>query len=167
MARQTFEEEIRRLPDGWNRSLLEKDAAAAARLRADGYTAALPYGVVLTKEEELALIASTGHTVESVSARDVEVRGGGDEATARFDSLIEGEFRGERIDALYRYTLPLRKTGGAWRALSSRPAGVVRSRVRWGRGRRAPARPRPGARRRRVAAIAGRAQPRAPRTSRA
>ncbi|HWS56165.1 MAG TPA: methyltransferase domain-containing protein [Pyrinomonadaceae bacterium] len=120
MTTSDLEGEIKELIDGWNRSLLRKDLAAAAQFREDGYSAAMPDGAVLTREEELALIASPGHTVESVSARNVEVRGGGDEATAVFENLIEGEYMGESISGLYRYTISFRRTGGRWRAKSSR-----------------------------------------------
>ena len=122
MSQNSFEEEIKRLLDSWNRSLLDRDVETAAALREDGYTATLPDGAVLTKEQELALIASPGHTVESISTDNVEVRGRGAEATVVFDSHIAGEFMGGRMDALYRYTISLRKTGGVWRALSSRVA---------------------------------------------
>jgi Domain of unknown function (DUF4440) len=120
MEKKTFEEEIRGLLDEWNRSLLDKDVEAAAALREDGYTATLPDGVVLSKDEELAMVSSPGHSVESIDVRRVEVRGGVDEATLLFDNLIKGEFVGERIDRLYKYTLTLRKTGGAWRARGAR-----------------------------------------------
>lgn len=120
MTTNDLEREIKELVGRWNRAILEKDLAAAARLREDGYTAAMPDGVVLSKEEELAMLASPGHTVESISAGDVEVRGRGDEATAVFENSFEGEYMGERINALYRYAITFRKTGGGWRARSSR-----------------------------------------------
>jgi SAM-dependent methyltransferase len=120
MATTNLDEEIRALLDRWNRSILDKDVATAAELREDGYTATMPDGVVLTKEAELALVASPAHTIESIRTQRVEVRGRGeDEATAVFDYSLEGEYLGERIDALYKYTLSLRRTGGRWRARSS------------------------------------------------
>ena len=120
MGKKSSEEEIKGLLDEWNRSILDGDVAAAAALRGDGYTATLPDGSVLTKDEELAMISSPGKSIKSIAVRRVEVSGGVDEATVLFDNFIEGEFMGRRIDGLYKYTLDLRKAGGAWRAHGSR-----------------------------------------------
>ena len=120
MGTETLEVEVRRLLDEWNRAILERDLAAAARLREDGYTAALPDGAILSKEEEVALLASPGHVIESIKTRGVEVEGRGDEATALVENQIEGEFLGERFGGLFRYTLSLRKSDGVWRVRSSR-----------------------------------------------
>lgn len=119
MEKNSFEEEVKGLLDEWNRSILDRDVGAAAALREDGYTATLPDGVVLTKDDELAMVSSPGHSIESIDVRRVEVSGGGDEATALLDNLIKGEFMGERLDGLYKYTLSLRKTGGVWRVRGS------------------------------------------------
>lgn len=119
MEEISLDEEIRRLLDRWNRSILDKDAAAAAELREDGYTAALPGGGVLTKEEEVALLASPKQTVESIRVRNLEVRREAGGVTAAFDNLIEGEFLGEPVKAVYKYTITFRKKGDAWRAQSS------------------------------------------------
>src|SRR5688572_21719741 len=94
------DEEIKELLEKWNRSILDKDVATAAELREDGYTAAMPDGIVLTKEEELAMIASSGHTVESIRTQNLVVRENGNEATAVFENLIEGEYLGEPMKAL-------------------------------------------------------------------
>ena len=119
MKVKNLEEEIKELLDKWNRSVLDKDVAAAAQLREDGYSAVMPDGVVLTKEEELAAFASPDHSVESIRTQNLEVRGQGNEATAVCEQLVEGEYLGERFNALCRFTISFGKTDGVWRARSS------------------------------------------------
>lgn len=118
MEATNLDEEIKRLVERWNRSILDKDASAA-ELRHDGYRADLPDGGVLTREEELALIASPNQTVESIRTRNLEVRREADGVTAVFENLIEGEFLGKRVNALYKYTITFGEKGGVWRARRS------------------------------------------------
>lgn len=120
----TLEQQIEALVERWNRALLDKDVVAAAELRAAGYTATLPDGALLTRDEELAMVASPGHVIESIDRRSFEVRSSGDEAIAIFENRIVGEYMGERIDELFQYTISFRRTGDGWRAYSSRLAAV-------------------------------------------
>lgn len=122
MSTDKLREEIKELLDKWNKSILEKDAPAAARLRVDNYSVALPDGATLTKEEEIAIIASADYNVESISVRNLEIHGRESEATAVLENLIKGEFFGETVNALYKFTISLRKTDAGWRATSSRLA---------------------------------------------
>ena len=119
MKVNNLENEVRDFLAEWNRAILEKDVVAAAQLREDGYSATLPGGRVLTKEEEIVVLASSGYTIKSINIENVIVRGRGNTATAFFDNLIEGEYTGTPIKALYKSTISCRRTNGQWRAKRS------------------------------------------------
>lgn len=112
-------DEIEELLDEWNRSILDKDVAVAAKLREDGYSAVMPDGSILSREEELAMIASPGHTITSIRRQNLKVQALGNKATAVFENVIEGEYLGEDINALYRFTISFAKSDEIWRARSS------------------------------------------------
>jgi ubiquinone/menaquinone biosynthesis C-methylase UbiE/ketosteroid isomerase-like protein len=120
MKTENLREEIEALLNSWNRSIIDRDVVTAAQLREDGYSSVLPDGAVLTKEEELELIASPRYVVESIRTQSLKVEGQENAATAVLENLIEGEYSGQKFKALYKYTISLRKTDDRWRASSSR-----------------------------------------------
>ncbi|MDQ3814249.1 MAG: DUF4440 domain-containing protein, partial [Armatimonadota bacterium] len=120
MKTNNLEEEIKEFLDQWNRSILDKDVVTARQLRDDRYSATMPDGAVLSKEEEIALIASSSHVTKSISMQSLEVRGRRNAATVVFVDLIEGEYTGRPINLLCRHTVSLVQTNGRWRAKSSR-----------------------------------------------
>jgi SAM-dependent methyltransferase/ketosteroid isomerase-like protein len=129
--------EISALVREWNRVLLERDLDAAAALRADGYSVLLPGGERLDRARELALLADPGAAFTRVDVGTIEIERDGGEATARFESRIEGSFDGETFDRAYRYTLACRKGEGGWQALSARVealGGAEEAPVRRSRG---------------------------------
>lgn len=71
----TLEQEVRTFIDLWNQAIIAKDVAIAEQLREDGYSAVLPNGRVVTKQEEVALIAATTHRIDAVRVKDLAVRG--------------------------------------------------------------------------------------------
>ena len=128
MKTSNLEEEIKEFLERWNRSIIEKDVVTAAQLRDDGYSATMPDGGVLTKEEEIALIASADVVIKSISTQSLEVQARRNAATVIFVSLIEGRYIDEQLNLLYKSTISVVQADGRWRATSSRtdvaePAG--------------------------------------------
>jgi SAM-dependent methyltransferase/ketosteroid isomerase-like protein len=115
-----LEHEVRAFIDRWNQAMIAKDAAAAADLREDGYSAVWEDGRLVTKLQEVEMIAATSHRLDAVTIESLTVQGRGNRATASFESVIEGEYLGEPIKLRSRDTLSLRRSGGQWRARSFR-----------------------------------------------
>ena len=119
MTAKNVEEEIENLVEEWNRSIVEKDLVIAEQLRDEDYSSTMPDGITLTKQNELNMISSPGHTIDSIRIQNLEVRAQGNEATALFENLIEGEYLGQPINDRYKYTISFVKRDGRWRAMSS------------------------------------------------
>ena len=119
MKTNNLEDEIKEFLDQWNRSIVDKDVEIARQLRDDDYSAIMPDGFTLTKEDEIGLIASPNLVIKSINSQSLEVQGRRDAATVFLVSLIEGENRGQQISHQYQSTIALVKTDGRWRAKSS------------------------------------------------
>jgi ubiquinone/menaquinone biosynthesis C-methylase UbiE/ketosteroid isomerase-like protein len=118
VASQSFSAEMEAFVAEWVRSMAQKDAAAAAALRADEYRLSLSGADALDKRQELALIADADHRFASVAVEDVEGQERGpDAAQATARIRVKGEFGGTRIDSLYRYTFQCRREAGRWVAV--------------------------------------------------
>lgn len=113
------EAEIRKLVDEWNRTLVEKDVAAAERLRDADYTAEVPGQPALTGQQELDLIGSTSLVMRSASVNRFTVRLNGDQAAVEYENLVDGDYMGSPMSGVYRHRLVLRKTAEGWRATRS------------------------------------------------
>ncbi|HKO62446.1 MAG TPA: methyltransferase domain-containing protein [Pyrinomonadaceae bacterium] len=119
MNTHNHEEEIKEFLEEWNRSILEKDLQAAAQLRVDCYSVTTPNGDVLTRDEEIAVIASPELLIKSINIQSLEVpESGGDSATVVFVKLIEGENSGRQFSVECRSKIAVVKTDGRWRATS-------------------------------------------------
>ena len=114
--------EIALLLEEWNRCTVEKDAPAATRLREDGYRVVMPSGEVLTREEEVAWIASTDTTVHAITTLGLETRRRGNRARVTATLVMTGEAMGKRFDHALHTTIEFRRTGSRWRARSARIA---------------------------------------------
>ena len=105
----------------WRQSLLAKDLATAAALRDDGYSAILPHGNLLSKEQELALLSSDDHRVVSLQIENLRISVQGTTATAVFDASVERERRGgARTEVYLTFTITFHKRDDRWRAATSR-----------------------------------------------
>ena len=114
------EEEIENLVERWRQSLLAGDVAVAAELRDDAYTAVLPDGSVLSKQEELARLAAGDYRVHSMDIDHLQVTVQGLTAFAVLDATMEGESTGGRTTTGIRLTIRFRKRDDQWRAAASR-----------------------------------------------
>lgn len=119
MQQSVLPAELGAVADRWRQVIVGRDPALLAELSAASYTAIYPNGVVLNREQELATLASSAPAVAGVRIRTVELDERGGTATVVFES--EGQSTGEGEPG--RTTLvsvTFLKTGGGWRATSSR-----------------------------------------------
>lgn len=112
----TSEDRLRRFVSDWIRASVEKDVEAASRLRDPSYVAVFPGGGALSREEELALIASDEFAPAPASPERLElaIADGGTRATARF--IVDTDAGPEAQAARYACTLELRSEGDGWLA---------------------------------------------------
>jgi len=116
MAGDAADEDIADFLRRWVEALEKGDAEAAAALREPGYTAALPADRVLTREQELAMIASAEVRIASARVGGVEVRRRGNEAVVRFENSVDTDYHGESFHTVYRCELRLVRSAAGWRA---------------------------------------------------
>lgn len=147
--------EIALLAEEWNRCTLEKDIPAAARLRDHDYVSTLASGEVLTREAELAMLASSAVSVRSIATRSLRTLRDGDRATVVTTAAASMVANGTRFDYDYRLKIEFRKVGAEWRATSARytdresdlsrakPQPVTRRAVSWLKRQLRPAAPAP------------------------
>ncbi|MBV9773410.1 MAG: methyltransferase domain-containing protein [Gemmatimonadetes bacterium] len=114
--------EIALFVDEWRRCLTEKDVSAAARLLDEGYRGTLPTGEVLTRDAELALLASPAVAIHSVEVQDLRTTRKGNRATAAARLAMTGMVKGTTFSSVYHTTFEFRRTGSGWRATRSRVA---------------------------------------------
>jgi SAM-dependent methyltransferase len=114
------ETEIRNFIATWRESLLAGDVATADTLREQSYFAVTTEGKVLTRNQELTILASADFPVTNMQVHDVWIKGTDRSATAVFDCTLDYRISdGVRSD-LYRFYMSLRKRGSQWQAVRSR-----------------------------------------------
>lgn len=113
------EAEIRNLIDEWNRTLIQKDVAAAELLRDLDYKAEVPGEPALSRQQELDLIGSQNLVIRSASVNGLTVRRDGDQAAVEYENLVDGDYMGSPMSGVYRHRLILRRTADGWRAKRS------------------------------------------------
>jgi hypothetical protein len=112
--------EIARFVEEWRRCTTAKDVQGAARLLDPAYRGAQPTGEEITRDAELALLASPEVAIHSIDIRDLRTTRSGSRATAEARLTMTGAVAGERFHNVYRWTLELRGTGSGWLATGSR-----------------------------------------------
>jgi ubiquinone/menaquinone biosynthesis C-methylase UbiE len=114
------EDEIDDLVATWCQSLLDKDAETATRLRTDAYLATMPSGAVLTRDEEVALIASPELDIEALDIENIRAGVLGESATATAIVSIRYGHVSQPASIRHRYTFQFERTDEVWRAPASR-----------------------------------------------
>jgi ubiquinone/menaquinone biosynthesis C-methylase UbiE len=120
MRQGVLQAELGAVADRWSQVILERNPALFAQLSVDSYTATYPNGVVLNREQELATMASSAPGVAGVGIRTVELDEGGGAATVVFEWRGQGTGEGEPGRTTRISVVTFLKTGGEWRATSSR-----------------------------------------------
>lgn len=111
---------LTRTLDLWCRSLVDKDTAVAADLRDRGYTVVLRNGDTMTREQELALMASPESRVTSAELGSIRLGRFGKRATATLRCVVVRET--EEVPETTEHTLDIElvKRHGRWRAIRAR-----------------------------------------------
>ena len=131
MTADALTDGIARFVDRWLRALESRELAEAERLRDAGYRAVQPDGQALTREQELAMLASPSLRIDAAAAGPLAIRARRRHAVVSFDCTVEGEHEGARFRRQHRWELRLVRGGGEWRAIrsSAREAAPRRGRA--------------------------------------
>jgi ubiquinone/menaquinone biosynthesis C-methylase UbiE len=103
----------------WCRSALEKDMESADAMRSADYRMIHPDGRILSKRDELELLADASFRLERCDALNLRIERKGREATLRYDCAVAGEYAGEPFAEVTPCVLTLRRDGDEWQAISS------------------------------------------------
>ncbi|HEX9985394.1 MAG TPA: methyltransferase domain-containing protein [Thermoanaerobaculia bacterium] len=115
----THEDEVKDAVELWRQAIVNKDLVTAAALRADTYSAVMPDGKVLSKQQELDALASPEYRVRSMQIENLRITVQGMTATAVFDALLGGDF-GTSNEAFITMTITFHNQGDGWCAAMCR-----------------------------------------------
>ncbi len=115
---QSVEQELIKLEKGWIDALVRHDWAFIDRILADDYTTTDSEGVILNKDQEMAVIESGEEAITSAAADDFRVRVYGDAAVVTFRWTYKGQVRGKETTGQERYTDTWIRRGGQWQCLA-------------------------------------------------
>jgi ketosteroid isomerase-like protein len=101
-------------------SIIESDVAELARIWTEDYTFINPQGVVVTRAQRLANIASGNTNVAVIdNEREITVRVYGDMAVVQNLSTLRGTFSGAPTDTDLRGTFVWVRRDGRWRLVTN------------------------------------------------
>jgi ubiquinone/menaquinone biosynthesis C-methylase UbiE len=113
------EDELKQVLDRWCRAIAARDVNVAADLYGERYSLVLPNGDQLTRQEELALVASPDLSTD-VQVERVRLRWGGKRATAVLKSRVERRSGDTVARNEHTSRLELRHDGERWRLTKTR-----------------------------------------------
>jgi ubiquinone/menaquinone biosynthesis C-methylase UbiE len=112
--------EIARFVEEWRRCTTARDVQGMERLLDPAYRGTQPTGEAITRDAQIALLASPEIAVRSMEIRELRTTRSGSRATAEARLTVAGTVAGERFHGEYGWTLELRGTGSGWLATGSR-----------------------------------------------
>jgi len=116
---KTTLEELKQALDRWCRAIGAGDAAGAADLYDEGYSFVFSNGDTMTKQQELAHLASPDHPKTDARVEQVRLERGS-RATAVLKYMVEHRSGGSTAHIEYTAALELRHHGGRWRLSKAR-----------------------------------------------
>jgi ubiquinone/menaquinone biosynthesis C-methylase UbiE len=102
----------------WCKAALDKDVQAADAMRSDDYRMTHPGGGILSKREDLDLLADPGLRLQRYEALNLRIERKGRAAKLRYDCAASGEHSGDMFDQVTPCVLAVRRNGDAWQATS-------------------------------------------------
>ena len=111
---ESVEQELIRLENEWADAWVKSDVAFFDRIMADDYTWTSPWGEVLTKAHNLALVKSGEDAITSWVLAEMKVRVYRDAAVVSGRDTIKETYKGEDISSQNRWTHTWVKRAGRW-----------------------------------------------------
>ena len=119
------EQELIKLENDWADAWIKRDIAFFDRIMADDYTWTSPWGEVLTKAHNLALVKSGEDVIKSWVLADIEVRVYGDAAVVSGRDTIKETYKGEDVSSQNRWTHTWVKRAGRWQCVAAHSSEIA------------------------------------------
>jgi len=119
------EQELITLENEWADAWVKRDVAFFDRIMADDYTWTSPWGEVLTKAHNLALVKSGEDVIKSWVLADIEVRVYGDAAVVSGRDTIKETYKGEDVSSQNRWTHTWVKRAGRWQCVAAHSSEIA------------------------------------------
>ena len=122
---QSVEQELIKLENEWADAWIKSDVAFFDRIMADDYTWTSPWGEVLTKAHNLALVKSGEDVITSWVLAEMKVRVYGDAAVVTGRDTIKETYKGEDISSQNRWTHTWVKRSGRWQCVAGHSSEIA------------------------------------------
>jgi ketosteroid isomerase-like protein len=122
---ESAEQELITLENEWADAWVKRDVAFFDRIMADDYTWTSPWGEVLTKAHNLALVKSGEDVIKSWVLADIEVRVYGDAAVVSGRDTIKETYKGEDVSSQNQWTHTWVKRAGRWQCVAAHSSEIA------------------------------------------
>jgi ketosteroid isomerase-like protein len=119
------EQELIKLENEWANAWVKSDVAFFDRIMVDDYTWTSPWGEVLTKAHNLALVKSGEDVITSWVLAEMKVRVYGDAAVVSGRDTIKETYKGEDISSQNRWTHTWVKRAGRWQCVAAHSSEIA------------------------------------------
>jgi ketosteroid isomerase-like protein len=123
--RFSAEQELIRLENDWANAWVKHDVAFFERIEADDYTWTSPWGWVMTKAQDLALVKSGKDMVISWVLAEMKVRVYGDAAVVTGRDTIKETYKGEDVSSQNRWTHTWVRRAGRWQCVAGHSSEIA------------------------------------------
>jgi ketosteroid isomerase-like protein len=119
------EQELIKLENEWAEAWVKRDFAFHDRIMADDYTWTSPWGWVINKADDLALIKSGEDVITSWVLAEMKVRIYGDAAVVIGRDAIKETYKGKNVSSQNRWTHTWVKRAGRWQCVAGHSSEII------------------------------------------
>jgi ketosteroid isomerase-like protein len=122
---ESVEQELIKLENEWADAWVKSDVAFHDRIMADDYTWTSPWGEIVTKADNLALVKSGEDMIASWVLADMKVRVYGEAAVVSGRDTIKETYKGEDVSSQNRWTHTWVKRAGRWQCVAGHSSEIA------------------------------------------
>ncbi len=119
------EQELIKLENEWADAWVKSDAAFFDRIMADDYTWTSPWGWVVTKADDFALVKSGEDVITSWVLSEMKVRVYGDAAVVTGCDTVKETYKGKDVSGQSRFTHTWVKLAGQWQCVAGHSSEIA------------------------------------------
>jgi ketosteroid isomerase-like protein len=123
--RLSVEQELIKLEKEWTDAWVKGDVAFFDRIMADDYTWTSPWGEVVAKARNLALVKSGEDVITAWVLAEIKVRAYGDAAVVTGRDTIKETYKGEDVSSQNRWTHTWVKRAGRWQCVAAHSSEIA------------------------------------------